>query len=131
MFVMGPCPRNRFRLSHWPPGSCGVDDSLGPQRAQAWPEIPIRIPNQDIQILARQSPFMKRFGVQASARICGGGASNGTAQAKDLIPNGLDAVANLRCPASGGNGRTLRRRSDRVSLLLSPIATGPIHQFHF
>jgi hypothetical protein len=96
-FVKGPRPRNRFRISHWPPGSCGAADGLGPHRAQAWPEIPIRIPNQNIQILARPSPFMKQLGVQALARICRDGASKGTARAKALTPNGLDAVASLPC----------------------------------
>jgi hypothetical protein len=97
MFVMGPCRRNRFRTSPWQLGSYGVADGLGPHRAIAWPEIPIRISNQDLQALARQRPFMKRLGVQGLARICGEGASNGTAQAGALIPKGLDAAANLPC----------------------------------
>jgi hypothetical protein len=50
---MGPCPRNGFRTSHWPVGSCEDADGLGPDLAYAWPEIPIRIPNQNTQILTR------------------------------------------------------------------------------
>jgi hypothetical protein len=57
MFVMGTRPCNHFCTSHWQPGSYGVVDGLDPHHAQALPEIPIRIPNQDLQILARQSPF--------------------------------------------------------------------------
>ena len=95
LFGMGQCPRNRFRTSPWQTGSCGVADGLGPHYATALQEIPIGIPNQTIQILAPQHPFMKRFGVQALAPICRGGAFNGTAQTKALTPNRLDALANL------------------------------------
>jgi len=58
MFVMGPCRRDRFRISPWQLANYGVADGLGPHRANALPEIPIRIPNQDLQILAREGPFI-------------------------------------------------------------------------
>jgi hypothetical protein len=44
-FVMGPCLRNRFLTSPWPPGSCGVADGQDCHRAQGRLKIPIRIPN--------------------------------------------------------------------------------------
>jgi hypothetical protein len=100
-FVIGPCPLNSFRTSPWTPGNCGVADGLGPHCAKAFPEIPIHIPNQYMQILARQSPLMKPLGVQALARVCRGGTSNATTQAKALTPNGLDAVASLPCAEQG------------------------------
>jgi hypothetical protein len=59
---------------------------------------------------------MKRLGVQALARIWRGGASNGTAQAKALTPNGLDAVANLPCALVGQPGILLIPGFETVTL---------------